>query len=263
MMVWLNDEWKEEGDAAVAASDGAFLRGEGVFETMLARGGQVFELGRHWERLERSCDRLGIEIFALESALPVFEELFERNSFPTKTRVRVRVTRSRESLLFSAQESKPYPEKLSLLSSPFQRNERSALTGIKAISYAENLAALEDGKRRGADEVLFANTRGQWCEGAWSNIFAVEDGCLWTPPLSSGCLPGITREVVLELAGCANLFVQEKERTMESLKGVEEMFLTSSLLGIGAVHEFDGRVLTSGEVTQQLAQRLVERENQH
>lgn len=261
-MVWLNDEWKEEGDAAVAASDGAFLRGEGVFETMLARKGQVFELERHWQRLERSCEKLGIEIFALEAARPVFEELFERNTFSAKTRVRVRVTRSRESLLFSAQASPVYPEKLCLLSSPFQRNERSALTGIKAISYGGNLAALEEGKRRGAHEVLFANTRGHWCEGAWSNVFAVEGGCLLTPPLSSGCLPGVTREVVLELAGSLNLFVREEERTLESLEEVEEMFLTSSLLGIGAVDKFDGRALNLGKVTQRLTELLVQREDQ-
>ena len=262
MMVWLNGEWKEETEAAVAVDDESFLRGEGVFETMLALNGGVFELERHWSRLERSCQRLQFEICDLSTALPILEELLQRNSFEAKSRVRVRVTRSRQSLLFSAQMGAPYPEHLSLVTTAFQRNEKSALAGIKATSYGENSFALAEAKRKGAHEILFANTSGSWCEGAWSNVFAVAEGVLRTPPLRSGCLPGVTREIVLELAREAGFKVKEEERSLESLQEIEELFLTSSLLGVAAVREFDGRDLQAGAVTEKLRELFSAREQQ-
>ena len=133
--------------------------------------------------------------------------------------------------------------------------------GVKAISYGENAIALAEGKKVGADEVLFANTKGDWCEGAWSNVFAVEKGCVLTPSLLSGCLPGVTREVVMELAQEAGMEVVESARPVASLCEVDEIFLTSSLLGVGAVRQFDGHAFPEGPVTARLAQLLDERES--
>ncbi len=259
-MVWLNGEWKEEGEATVAVSDEAFLRGEGVFETMLALNGEVFELARHWSRFELGCERFAFELLDLSQAMPLLAELLERNCFEAGARVRVRATRSRENLLFSAKVSDPTPEDLILLKTPYRRNEQGALAGLKAISYGENSVALAEGRLKGAHEVLFANTRGHWCEGAWSNVFAVEEGRLLTPPLRSGCLPGVTREVVLELGGDLGLEVGEEERPMEGLTEVDELFLTSSVMGIGAVTRFEERVLERGRVTEELSRRLRARE---
>lgn len=246
--------------AAVATEDSGFLRGEGVFETMLAKGGAIFELERHWKRLARGCERFGIGVLELAAARPVLEELLERNHFEESQRVRVRVTRSRESLLFSSQLSPEYPDGLCLQTTEFCRNERSALAGVKAISYGENALALARGRADGAHEVLFANTKGEWCEGAWSNIFAVEKGRLLTPPLASGCLPGVTRELVLEVAGDEGIEAKEEARSLASLEKVEELFLTSSLLGIGPVTRFDGRDLERGPVTLRLQELLRKRE---
>ena len=82
---------------------------------------------------------------------------------------------------------------------PWVRNERSPLAGAKATSYGENVVAARWAAERGCDEALFANTRGELCEGTGANVFVVVDGVLRTPPLSAGCLAGVTRELVCEL----------------------------------------------------------------
>ena len=81
---------------------------------------------------------------------------------------------------------------------PWVRNERAATAGLKTTSYADNVIALASAKEQGAVEALFANTRGELCEATGSNVFVVVDGVVSTPPLTSGCLAGITRELVLE-----------------------------------------------------------------
>ena len=261
MMIWLNGEWKEEGAAAVAANDGGFLRGEGVFETMLALGGKVFEIERHWQRMQSGCLLFGIELCGVAEFGEICEELLKRNELTEKEqRVRVRVTRTPDHLMFAANEGLAYPDELRLVITAFVRNERGALAGLKAISYGENTLALAEGKQRGAHEVLFANTKGDWCEGAWSNIFAVEKGRLLTPPLTSGCLPGVTREVVMELASDLGLEVVETAMSIERVAEMEELFITSSLLGVGAVSHFEAQEFAVGPVTRQLAKLLGERE---
>ena len=94
---------------------------------------------------------------------------------------------------------------------------------MKATSYGENVVAARWAAERGCDEALFANTRGELCEGTGSNVFVVVDGVLRTPPLSSGCLAGVTRELVCELVD-----VDESPLPMDALAAADEAFLTSS-----------------------------------
>ena len=93
---------------------------------------------------------------------------------------------------------------------PWTRNERSATAGLKTTSYAENVVALAHAKERGGIEAVFANTRGELCEGTGTNVFVVVDGELLTPPLESGCLAGITRELTLEWCRAEGLAVREQ-----------------------------------------------------
>ena len=260
-MVWLNGEWKKEGEAAVAVDDGALLRGEGVFETMLALGGKVFELERHWKRLQLGCERFGIEVCEASEGREICEELLARNELmKVEQRIRVRVTSTPENLIFTASEAPSYAEELVLLTSPFSRNEKSALVGLKAISYGENALALAEGRGRGAHEVLFANTKGDWCEGAWSNLFAVEDGRLLTPPLSSGCLPGVTRELIIEIAREENIEVLEVEVPVAQVGKADELFLVSSLIGVASIRQFDGGDFAEGPMAGRLSGLLTQRE---
>ena len=104
-------------------------------------------------------------------------------------------------MLVACSAAKPWPPSTVLATVPWVRNERSAVAGVKTTSYAENVVALAHAHARGASEALFLNTQGRVCEGTGSNVFAVVDGAILTPPLSSGCLAGVTRDLVIEWCG--------------------------------------------------------------
>ena len=125
---------------------------------------------------------------------------------------------------------------------PWVRNERSAVAGAKTISYAENVVALARAHERGADEALFANTVGALCEGTGTNVFVVQGGRVRTPSLATGCLAGITRELVLEL-----IDVEETDAlTLDDLRGADEAFLTSSTRDVHPIASVDGAAAPGG-----------------
>ena len=113
---------------------------------------------------------------------------------------------------------------------PWPRNERGALAGLKTTSYAENVVALAEAKRRGATEAVFANLAGHLCEGTGSNVFYVVDGELRTPTLASGCLAGVTRGLVLEWFGG-----REVDEPIEVLAEASEIFLASTTRDVQGV----------------------------
>jgi branched-chain amino acid aminotransferase len=146
----------------------------------------------------------------------------------------------------------PPTESIEVVTVPWVRNERSATAGLKTTSYAENVVALAEAKRQGAVEAIFANTRGELCEGTGSNIFVVLDGVVHTPPLDSGCLAGITRELVLEWARADGIGVREEALPLQVLESCDEVFLTSSLKDVRPVTRVDARRLEVGPVTRDL-----------
>lgn len=123
------------------------------------------------------------------------------------------------------------------------------MAGLKSASYAENLLILQDASNRGWDEALLFNQHGHLCEAAMANVFLVQNGMLRTPALSSGCLPGITRAVVMEEAERLGLVCEEIDLTRGHLDAAEEIFLTSSTRGVVAVSALDGHPLVPGPVT--------------
>ena len=126
---------------------------------------------------------------------------------------------------------------------PWVRNERSATAGLKTTSYADNVVALARAREHGAIEAVFANTRGELCEATGSNVFVVVDGVVRTPPLDSGCLAGISRELVLEWCAADGLEVREEPLPVSVLEGADEVFLTSSIKDVLPVSAVDGRPL--------------------
>lgn len=250
MLVWPQDNGKCGERLAWDATGPGVFRGEGLFETLLVQGRTVFAWHQHWERLENGAKKVRLALPSQGLALELLSEFIRGEiSDEDESARRLRVTALQEGLFFGMSEVGELPKQHSLVISPFCRNERSPLAGLKAVSYAENILALEEAKARGATEALLANTQGDWCEGTWSNIFLVKDETLFTPPLSSGCLPGVTRALVLEVAEKAGISIQETEKPLSWLEECEEMFLTSSLRGVCGVSEFEGRTLALGELT--------------
>jgi branched-chain amino acid aminotransferase len=135
------------------------------------------------------------------------------------------------------------------------RNERGALAGLKTTSYAENVIALADANERGAGEAIFANTKGELCEGTGTNVFLVINDVLVTPPLSSGCLAGVTRELVGEVVA-----VEERAVPLGALAVASEAFLTSSTRDVQPIATVDGAPLPAcpGPLTQAAAAAFAE-----
>jgi len=244
---WADGGIVPAGAAAVSPVDHAVIVGDGVFETLKVVNGTPFALTRHLGRLKRSASGLG---------LPEPDDALVRTAVAETLTAdpeagRLRITWSSGpgplgsdrgggpgTLLVASSPGTVWPEAVQVHLCEWTRNERGALTGLKTTSYAENVRALEAAHRRGASEALLANTQGRLCEGTGTNVFLVIDGVLVTPPLSSGCLAGITRELVLELAEVVERDVDPGEFAVAS-----EAFLTSSTREVGAISAIDDTVL--------------------
>ena len=252
---WVDGGLVAAGAAAVSPVDHAVIVGDGVFETLKVVNGTPFALTRHLGRLKRSASGLG---------LPEPDDALVRTAVAETLTAdpeagRLRITWSSGpgplgsdrgggpgTLLVASSPGTVWPETVQVQLCEWTRNARGALTGLKTTSYAENVRALEAAHRRGASEALLANTQGRLCEGTGTNVFLVVDGVLVTPPLSSGCLAGITRELVLELAE-----VMERDVDPGELAVASEAFLTSSTREVGAISAVDDTVLSEapGPVT--------------
>lgn len=265
-LVWWDGQLVEESAALVPAISQGVLWGRGVFETIAVRQGQPFALTRHLARLETGAARLGLQppdgtvlrkaIAAVCAAAP-----------PELHRLRITLTGSEKAglsltpepghLLIRLLPAPPSPSVATLLTVPWRRNEFSPLNGVKATSYAENAVALAWARDRGATEALFLNTGGDLCEGAVSNLFLIRQGTLLTPSLNSGCLPGITRSLILGLCPQLGLPCLEKALTPADLAAAGEVFLTNSLQGILPVETCDDRPLAApGSLTTRLMEAL-------
>jgi branched-chain amino acid aminotransferase len=129
---------------------------------------------------------------------------------------------------------------------PWPRNEHGALSGLKTTSYGENVRALAYANEHGGSEAIFANTTGNLCEGTGTNVFIVSEGRLITPPLSAGCLAGVTRALVIEWAGAS-----EQDVPLSALAGADEAFLTGTTRDVQPIRCVDGQALSAvpGSVT--------------
>ncbi|MFD7067383.1 aminotransferase class IV [Streptomyces sp. NPDC059913] len=266
MRTWVNGALRDAEDARVSVLDHGLTVGDGIFETVKTVDGRPFALTRHLDRLVRSARGLGLPEPDLDTVRRACAEVVEANPMPLG-RLRITCTGGLSplgsdrgafgpTLVVALGEASRRPDTTAAITVPWTRNERGALAGLKSTSYAENVVALARAREHGASEALFANTAGRLCEGTGSNVFVVLDGQLHTPPLASGCLAGITRELVVEWTGA-----QETDLPLDVLERAEEIFLTSSLRDVQAVHRVDGRELpgTPGPVTAKAMRVFAER----
>ncbi|NHA67651.1 aminotransferase class IV [Phycicoccus flavus] len=258
--VWVDGARVEADAPAVSAVDHGVTVGDGVFETAKVDAGVPFALGRHLTRLDRSMAGLGLPaadhdriregVGAVLGGAPI--EFGRLRWTVTAGRGPLGSDRMASNLTYvvtAVPHARP-PVAGTVVVVPWTRNERSATAGLKTTSYADNVVALARAHAQGALEAIFANTRGELCEATGSNVFVVTDGVLRTPPLESGCLAGITRELVLEWCGDAGLEVREEAMPVEVLAEADEVFLTSSIKDVFPVSGVDGRVLdVPGPVT--------------
>ncbi|BBA96060.1 putative D-alanine aminotransferase [Actinacidiphila reveromycinica] len=266
MRIWVDGGLRDAADATVSVLDHGLTVGDGVFETLKAEHGRAFATGRHLERLARSAAGLGLPEPDLDEVARACAAVLDANPVPLG-RLRVTYTGGLSplgsdrgdagpTLVVALGPASPRPDTTAAVTVPWTRNEKGALTGLKTTSYGENVVALARAHAAGASEALFANTRGQLCEGTGSNVFVALGGRLLTPPLESGCLAGITRALVVEWAGA-----EEAELPLDVLAEADEVFLTSSLRDVQAVHRLDDQTLPGapGPITAKAMRVFAER----
>ncbi|MEW1646732.1 MULTISPECIES: aminodeoxychorismate lyase [unclassified Streptomyces] len=256
MKIWLDGGLQDIESARVSVFDHGLTVGDGIFETVKATDGKTFALTRHLDRLTRSARGLGLPDPDLDEVRRGCAAVLAANPMPLG-RLRITYTGGHgplgsdrgehgPTLVVALGEAHHRPDSTAAVTVPWTRNERGALTGLKTTSYAENVVALARARQHGASEALFANTVGQLCEGTGSNVFVVLDGEIHTPPVTSGCLAGITRALTVEWTGA-----KETDLPLDVLEHADEVFLTSSLRDVQAVHLVDERQLpgAAGPVT--------------
>jgi branched-chain amino acid aminotransferase len=256
LLAWVDGRLVGPDEGAVRASDHGVTVGDGVFETIKVVDGRPFALTRHLRRLARSASGLGLAVpddGVVRKGVAAVLAAGERIAFG---RLRIVVTGGPGPLgsergdigLGYVVLVTPAPRPASttaLRVVPWTRNERSAVAGLKTTSYAENVVALSYAAARGAGEALFANSRGELCEGTGSNVVLGVGGRMVTPPLSSGCLAGITRELLLEWGADADLPVHECTLTMDDLAAADEVMITSSTRDVQPAARVDDRELVA------------------
>ncbi|MBA2812556.1 aminodeoxychorismate lyase [Streptomyces sp. KM273126] len=248
MKIWLDGGLQDIEAARVSVFDHGLTVGDGVFETVKAADGRPFALTRHLDRLARSARGLGLPEPDLDEVRRACAAVVDANPMPLG-RLRITYTggvsplgsdrgNHGATLVVALGETSRRPDSTAVITVPWTRNERGALAGLKTTSYAENVVALARAHEHGASEALFANTVGQLCEGTGSNVFVVLDGEIHTPPVPSGCLAGITRALTAEWTGA-----RETDLALDVLERADEVFLTSTLRDVQAVHRVDSREL--------------------
>lgn len=252
MKIWVNDRLFERDQATISVFDHGFTVGDGVFETLKTIDGEPFALRRHLDRLSQSAEGLLLPAPERTLVATAISSVLEANPIAGVGRLRItwsggvgpsgsgRDPVAKPTLVITHVPATPRAETVKIVTVDFPRNERSPLAGIKTTSYAENVLALAIAKSRDADEAIFGNTRGELCEGTGSNLFIVVGDDLLTPPLSSGCLPGITR--ALAVAWCQ---AREIAMPLSVLLEADEILLSSSTRDLQTVHQINSRVMPS------------------
>lgn len=254
--VWVNGDLVEPEAPAVSALDHSVTVGDGVFETVKLEQGRPFALTRHHRRLTQSAAGLGLPTIDLDRVDEGIRAVLDGPAIDFG-RLRYSVTggvgplgsdRSGASLTYivlAGPQARP-PSSGRLTVAPWTRNERSAVAGLKTTSYAENVVALALAKERGAIEAVFANSRDELCECTGSNVFVVKGGEVLTPPVDSGLLPGITRELVIEWAQAGGIPIREVPLPLAVLDDADEVFITSSTKDVLPIEAVDERILPAG-----------------
>ncbi|QCW51041.1 aminodeoxychorismate lyase [Nocardioides dongxiaopingii] len=261
MRAWIDGHLLDDPDGpAVSVVDHGLTVGDGVFEAVKVVDGRPFALGLHLERLQRSAAGLGLPAVDLALVREGVDAVLSGQDL-TLGRIRIRVTvtggpaplgsgrgEHPPTLVVVAAPMDPTPDTTSVVTVPWPRNERGALAGLKTTSYAENVVALAEARRRGATEAIFANLAGHLCEGTGSNVFYVVDGELRTPTLASGCLAGVTRALLLDWYGG-----REVDEPIGVAEAADEVFLVSTTRDVQAVTRWGERELPVGPLTQDAA----------
>ncbi len=275
MQVYLNGQYVEEDQARISIDDRGFLFADGVYEVVHLYGGRTFEWERHLARLERSLQGIGLGGVDVEGLGSVRDRL--RAEFPEgEAALYIQITRGTQRrthappapgtieptvLVWIRPVTPIFPEMVErgvpVVTVP---DDRWAKVWIKTIGLLPNVLAKGKAIEAGAFEALFVRD-GMVTEATSANVFRVKNQVVQTAPVTNYILPGITRQVVLELAREAGYTVVEEPFSADELKTSDELFLTGTLTEVLPITRVDDHVLSekSGPIARQLLSLLHQR----
>jgi branched-chain amino acid aminotransferase len=254
-------------EARLSPGQMGLFMGWGVFTTLRIYGGRPFAFDRHWARMVHDAERLGMTLGRESEAVrEAMVKLAEANRRPEGV-ARLLFLKNRGGLWSEAADRPatdllgftrelvawPAAHRLKLL--PNAIFSLSRMAGAKMLSWVQNAAALEEAHQEGFDDALLLNEKGHVVECTSANFFLVGAGRVLTPPLSSGCLPGVTREVLLEIAPRVGIEIKEQDVSPEDLSSAEEVFISSTtreVAGVGRISP-DWKYPAPGKIARALA----------
>jgi branched-chain amino acid aminotransferase len=253
-----NRSIRDASGAELRAGQLGLLAGWGVFSTLRVAEGELFAWERHWARMVRDARLLNVAMPESDREVEAdLHQLIEANGRPNCT-LRLVVVRnsggmwedpsvgSASDVVALTADSKAWGESVRLTIQPNARYAANEFAGAKVLSWAQNLTWAERAQKAGFDEAILLNERGMVSECTSANVFAVFGAEVYTPPLSDGCLGGITREVLLTAVQAAGVRVSERSLSVEDLYAADEVFITSTTRDLMPVAEIAGRGIRGG-----------------
>ncbi len=253
-----NDAIRDTTEPCLSPGQVGFMNGWGVFSTLRVAGGTMFAFERHWARMVRDSKRMHVPMPASPAeVLAGLTKLIEANGVVDGT-LRVAIVRNHGGMFEAPGQTRKYEviafttglrawgESVRLAVKRDARHGACEFRGAKITAWAQNLTWHEEAHDRGYDEVLLLDEHARVSECTSANIFAAFGNEVLTPPLDSGCLPGITREVLLEAVHVPGVSISERHLTLADLERADEVFITSTTRDLLAVREIEGLTLKQG-----------------
>ena len=257
--VFHNDELRPVEKTRWSPGQAGLICGWGLFTTVRIVRGEAFAYERHWRRLEKDAALTRLPLTYSGARVRVMLQEAIRGNQVKEGCARIYLVwntvggwRSDEKmpdvdLVITTADLPHHPEIARLTVREHGRHAAHALAGVKTISWLDSVWAVAEAQREGFDEVVLLNERGEVSECTAANIFAVKNSKVITPPLSSGCLEGVTRGVLMEIAGEANTSVVEQTMKLEDLYTADEVFMTSTNRNVIGVKEIAGHTIADGK----------------
>jgi branched-chain amino acid aminotransferase len=263
-----NDEIRDTGEPILSPGQVGLMNGWGIFSTIRVQDGVMFAWERHWARMQRDAARMRVPF--PDKAKWLEERLYrliEKNQAANST-LRVLIVRNRGGMWEGPSAAErafdtialtaplnDWGERVKLGIVPHARHAASEFAGTKYLSWSENLTRYERAHEQGFDEVVLLNERGEIAECTSANIFIVKGDQVSTPPLSAGCLPGVTRALLLEEIHVPGITVVEKVLFTKDLEAADEVFITSTTRDLMPAASVEGLEIRQGHAVRDRLQQ--------
>ncbi len=259
--IFLNDRLIDTDKAGVSVTDSGLLYGAGLFETMRSYNGVVFSLKDHLDRLFFSAGALSINnTYSRKYITDAIYKVLKANKL-TDARLRLTLTagpmsepeeKRRTTLLIAATKLQPYPPEyykngVLVVLSPFRQNTAEPIYGHKTTSYFSRMLALKSAHQKRAAEALWFTVDNRLAEGCISNVFLIKDSVLYTPPIETPVLAGVSRKTVCQIALKNSVEFVEKNLYISDVLDADEVFLTNVIMQILPVNSVEKHTVGNGK----------------